>query len=686
MRRSPLVASCLLAAVAVVLSLASPHDAAGARFRFGTASTSKRATPAIPNASGPPRLGTSTWAGCALSLTPAITNSTGFQTVIPDGGGAIVAWSDARNGNLDCFATKLDAAGDFVSGWDGHGNPIAVQPPLDSSQVVTTAVTDNAGGLFATYLNVDPQFDNHHDGYLQHVTSSGATAGGYPAGGKKLVSGSVGTLGMLADGAGGVFFAWSSPSGSTIRVKRLDASGVETGGWPAGGLDTGIPDQASGEPALDGTGGLYGAWATGNTIQALRINASGPETGWTAGGLVIYTSVDPFAEAPNPRIVRLSSGDALVAWDDPNTGKVMVQRVTAGGAVHASWPAGGLAVSSGTDPQELPDLVADGVGGAFVSWREGSIFPIPSFKVFVQRVTATGAISSGWPAAGVPVSTGATAFFPSNMIGDGSTGVLIAWVDIASGFGDIFAQHILGTGVTDPAWAAEGKPVCDAAGDQSLPRIATDGANGAIVTWQDFTDTNNPILHVGRILADGTVSALASLVEATAEPGRVSLHWYTPDGSVMRATVERSEAGGEFVARGEVMADGSGHLLFEDNDVTPGATYQYRLAVVDGGAIVHLGQVTIRVPTSLAFGIEGIRPNPAGGELSVSFALASASAARLELLDVAGRRVLFREVGSLGPGQHVLRLDEAKGLPAGIYSVRLVQGTREMVARAAIVR
>ncbi|HKQ59308.1 MAG TPA: hypothetical protein VJY35_15705 [Candidatus Eisenbacteria bacterium] len=686
-RLSPLAASCSL--VAIVLALTSPPEAAAARFRFGTP-PAPRQHPATAAARPDGGNAVSAWTGCGITLTPATTTFTFVQTVVPEGGGAIVTWSDARNspvaGNLDAFATKLNSSGDLVAGWALTGNTVSLQTPTDSSQVVTSGGTDGAGGLFVTYTNVDPQFQNSHDGYLQHLTTAGAVAGGYPASGKKIVSGSVGTLGMIADGAGGVYFGWSSPSGSTIRIKRLDANGTETGGWPAAGLDTGVPDDASGEPVPDGTGGVYGVWATGNQILVQRVNASGVVAGWPAGGLVVFTAAQPFSDAVNPRIVRLSSGDALVAWDDPDLGKVVVQRVTSAGAVHASWPAAGLQVSTGTDLQALPDVIADGAGGALVAWQENSFFPLPSFKIFVQRVTALGAISSGWPAGGVPVSTGATAFIPSNIISDGGNGALIAWTDVGSGFGDILAQHIMSTGVTDPGWAADGVPVCNGAGDQSLAVIASDGAGGAVVTWQDFTDTSNPQLLIGRILSDGTVSALASLVDATAEPGLVRLHWYTPDGSVMRATVERAEMGGEFATIGEVMADGSGNLRFEDRAVAAGATYQYRLAVPDGGTTAYLGQVTIRVPASLAFGIEGIRPNPAGGELSVAFALEGGGSARIELLDVAGRRVLAREVGSMGPGQHVLRLEEAKRLPAGIYTVRLIQGARAVAARAAIVR
>jgi thiosulfate/3-mercaptopyruvate sulfurtransferase len=59
--------------------------------------------------------------------------------------------------------------------------------------------------------------------------------------------------------------------------------------------------------------------------------------------------------------------------------------------------------------------------------------------------------------------------------------------------------------------------------------------------------------------------------------------------------------------------------------------------------------------------------------MMVSLVLPSAAPARLELIDVRGRAVAAREVGGAGP--HVVNLGEGLRLPAGIYMIRLVQGT-----------
>jgi hypothetical protein len=76
------------------------------------------------------------------------------------------------------------------------------------------------------------------------------------------------------------------------------------------------------------------------------------------------------------------------------------------------------------------------------------------------------------------------------------------------------------------------------------------------------------------------------------------------------------------------------------------------------------------------FALAGAWPNPAGPRagFSVSFSLPGDDPATLELVDLNGRRVLSREVGSLGTGSHTLSLqNETAGLSSGVYLLRLSQ-------------
>jgi hypothetical protein len=80
-----------------------------------------------------------------------------------------------------------------------------------------------------------------------------------------------------------------------------------------------------------------------------------------------------------------------------------------------------------------------------------------------------------------------------------------------------------------------------------------------------------------------------------------------------------------------------------------------------------------------------VRPHPAVRDLVVAFTLPSRDAARLELVDVAGRRVLARDLTGLTPGCHALRL-ETPLPPVGLYFLRLTQSGRSVTARVVVCR
>jgi hypothetical protein len=71
--------------------------------------------------------------------------------------------------------------------------------------------------------------------------------------------------------------------------------------------------------------------------------------------------------------------------------------------------------------------------------------------------------------------------------------------------------------------------------------------------------------------------------------------------------------------------------------------------------------------------------------LRVWCSLPQAAPARLELLDIVGRRVLSREVGDLGAGRHQIELRSGSRLAAGVYVLRLTQGGRSVTAKAVVV-
>jgi hypothetical protein len=140
----------------------------------------------------------------------------------------------------------------------------------------------------------------------------------------------------------------------------------------------------------------------------------------------------------------------------------------------------------------------------------------------------------------------------------------------------------------------------------------------------------------------------------------------------------------------------AGHLIATTTDTgyadAGPAGGWYKVSAVDRNgnesphALVGPGQTTDAPDAPAApFALEGARPNPAtGSRLMVHFALPDAEPASLELLDVTGRRVRERAVGSLGAGRHAVDLAEGGRLAPGLYFVRLTRGAARLVSRTIV--
>lgn len=200
--------------------------------------------------------------------------------------------------------------------------------------------------------------------------------------------------------------------------------------------------------------------------------------------------------------------------------------------------------------------------------------------------------------------------------------------------------------------------------------------------------SSNPTGDTWALEFDSTTPTLLALASCDASPEQVSLRWYDGSSEATVATVYRGADGGdEWVALGRAGKDASGVIAWTDRDVVAGAAYDYRLGVVGPSGEAYFGQTHVVVPATNALALAGARPNPSHGPVYAVFSLANSRPAKLELLDVAGRRVLGREVGSLGPGAHQLRIDAAGTRPpSGLYFLRLTQDGRARSAKVIIAR
>jgi len=101
--------------------------------------------------------------------------------------------------------------------------------------------------------------------------------------------------------------------------------------------------------------------------------------------------------------------------------------------------------------------------------------------------------------------------------------------------------------------------------------------------------------------------------------------------------------------------------------------------------VIAAASVDVADGGTMSFALEAVQPNPTtSGRMNVVLVLPIAAPARLELVDVRGRMIAARDIGSLGAGRHVVDLAGERKLGAGVYVVRLTQGPLQRTTRALV--
>ncbi len=218
--------------------------------------------------------------------------------------------------------------------------------------------------------------------------------------------------------------------------------------------------------------------------------------------------------------------------------------------------------------------------------------------------------------------------------------------------------------------------------DPSLPGMARLPALGTVCN--DMGAFGGP--GAGGNRGDVPTATLLSLTSASAGPEGVSLTWYGAFGMFSDVVVQRRALDSEWIELGPATVEGTGAIRFVDTDVEVGATFLYRLEYQMGGYRQVTDEVLIRIPAASTFALRGLRPNPAVDGLVVDFTLPTRESARIELLDITGRRVLSRDVGQLGAGRHLVEIGRVDRMAPGLYFLRLQQGGRFKTAKAIVAR
>lgn len=213
------------------------------------------------------------WASNGVIVADLSTEGYGPDIVSDGSGGAVVAWLDLRSGmSSDVYAQRVDSDGNEV--WATNGVVVCDDAAWQSDMRLTT---DGEHGAIVTWSDGR----NGGDVYAQRVSAAGTalwTDDGVVVCGAD--DGQV-VQQIVSDGAGGAVIAWIDfrPGGEGIYAQRVDAAGNPL--WMADGvaLTTAPGIQSYRVVASDGEGGAVVTWrdsrGTDYDIYAQRIERNG---------------------------------------------------------------------------------------------------------------------------------------------------------------------------------------------------------------------------------------------------------------------------------------------------------------------------------------------------------------------------------------------------------------------------
>ena len=386
--------------------------------------------------------------------------------------------------------------------------------------------------------------------------------------------------GVISDGAGGAIVVWADnrSGNSDIYAQRVNGWGVVQ--WTADGVGVRVGTSAQANPVIapDGGGGaiIFFTHLANNgsrDIYAQHINPSGVKQ-WATDGVLICGAQNE--QHTMQQAVSDGADGAIVAWldnrdGDFSTADLYARRINSSGV--AQWTTDGVAICTAANAQSFPVLVGDGAGGAIIAWpdfRDGL-----TYSVYARRVDSAGVAQ--WTADGVLLGTNTSSEAQLLAITtDGAGGAIVTWqTNIISPFStDVYAQRINASGSL--LWTPGGVVVGGADNHQTQQGIVSDGAGGAIIAWMDDREgiAQWDDIYAQRVNASGVAQ-------------------WTPNG-VALCTADEWQIQPDLVSDG---AHGAIVCWYDKRNAPPGNNDVYARRITAAGAALW---ATDGVPVSLA--------------------------------------------------------------------------------------
>jgi hypothetical protein len=513
---------------------------------------------------------------------------------------------------------------------------------------------------------------------------------------------------IVSDGAGGVIIAWldgrNGSSSARIYAQRTNAAGTPQ--WTANGVAVSVLNGNDADPSIasDGAGGAIIAWqhnTPNGVIYAQRLNSSGALQ-WPTVGPKNGVALTSTGFGRSPILIADGAGGVIAAWPDLRSAvslDIYAQRVNSTGAL--LWGASGAAVCIAVNDQTLPALVSDGAGGAIVAWRDERAI----FDVYMERLNSTGAPQWG-SGSGVLLGSTTNSAEAPGIIADGAGGAIAAWETDAVNH-DVITQRVNAAGA--PQWGG-GALVCTAANVQILPQLVSDGASGAIVTWQDRRTAPDSDVYTQRVNAAGVSQWTANGVLLTNQFAEAPVLASSGSGGALvvwvdtRNVVDHHNIFAHAVtAAGSTgfPADGSPVCTAMADQIRPRIEYSGGNAFVtwqdqrNGGWDIYATMMSVTTgvrdtPPASALALTPNEPNPFNDRTRMNLDLPAEADVKIEVFDVAGRRMRASDLGRMRAGWSEINFDglddRGRPFPSGVYFYRVHAGSETVTKKMVIAR
>ena len=402
----------------------------------------------------------------------------------------IVVWSDARNGNRNIYANKIDVNGNML--WE-DGINITNDEYL---QIKPTAAVCSDNSVIISW--VDKRIEFAGDVYAQKISSEGELLweeDGVPictANDSFSVYYYTIQIQITSDANGGAYLVWTdarSSGLSDLYGSHILDDGSIAPGWDVNGNPVVSESGTQSQHRLcsDGTNGVIVVWSDSREIASniymQRFSPDGTML-WNENGTLLC---DGLMTRDKPKVIPDRQGNFIFTWRDKRNesdGDIYAQKIDLDG--NPLWGTGlsGIEVYAGDGIQKNPEISCSSDSGAFITWQDNRE-DYEYSEVYSQKLDSGGALL--WNPEGVSITPQLDDYYSYrsfDICKDNFGGVWLLWHDARDNEHnnvDLYIQHLDSTG--EELLETDGMLISEAPNDQCYPIMNGTSSGEVFAFW-----------------------------------------------------------------------------------------------------------------------------------------------------------------------------------------------------------